>query len=95
MGVMRLSTPYPIIRNICYTLKISVKDGSYHYKIEDVSIWEKHRGDDAHLISSKDIVDQLDESGTPAIEAEHTLNAIDLNLQKLLTLIRNKINSSE
>ncbi len=90
-GEMRLSTPYPIIRKVEYSLEISVKDNGYNYKIDDVSLWEKHRGDTSRIISSKDLVEQLDESGTTAIEAEKILNAIDLNLQKLLRLIENKI----
>ena len=91
-GVIRLSTSYPIVQNVHYTLKLSAKDGGYHYKIDDVSLWERHRGDDrGRLISSKDLVDQLDDTGKPAIEAEHVLNAIDLNLQKILTLIETKM----
>lgn len=90
-GEMRLSTPYPIIRKVRYTLEISVKDDGYDYKIDKVSLWEKQRGDTSRTISSEDLVDQMDESGTTAIEAEKILNAIDLNLQKLLRLIENKI----
>jgi hypothetical protein len=91
-GVIRVSTSYPIVQNVHYTLKLSVKDGGYRYKIDDVSLWERHRGDDkGRLISSKDLVDQLDDTGKPAIEAEHILNAIDLNLQKVLTLIETKM----
>src|SRR5574337_773654 len=59
-GVIRLSTSYTIVQNVHYSLKLSVKDGGYHYKIDDVSLWERHRGDDkGRLISSKDLVDQL------------------------------------
>lgn len=91
IGVIRLPTPYPIIRNLCYTLKFSAKKDGYHYKIEDVSIWEKHRGEEGHFISPKDIVDKMDDPGVSTVEAEHTLNAIDLNLQKMLALIKNKM----
>lgn len=91
-GVIRLSTSYPIVQNVHYTLKLSANDGGYHYKIDDVSLWERRRGDDkGRLIPSKDLVDQLDDTGKPAIEAEHILNAIDLNLQKILTLIETKM----
>jgi hypothetical protein len=90
-GVMRLSTPYPIIRKVNYELKISAKENGYEYKIDEVSLYERHRGYDAHTISSKDLLDQMEESGKPAIEAEKILNAIDLNLQKLLTLLHNRI----
>lgn len=90
-GVIRLASEYPVIRNVHYTLKLSVHKDGYHYKIDDVSLWEQRRGDKGHLVSSSKIVDQLDESGKPAIEAEHVLNAIDLNLQKTLSLVENKI----
>lgn len=91
IGVIRLSTSYPIIRNLCYTLKFSAKKDGYHYEIEDVSLWEKHRGEEGHFISPKDIVDKLDDPGVSTVEAEHTLNAIDLNLQKIVTLLKNKM----
>lgn len=91
IGVIRLPTPYPIIRNLCYTLKFSAKKDGYSYTIEDVSFWEKHRGEEGHFISPKEIVEKMDDPGITTVEAEHTLNAIDLNLQKIVTLIKNKM----
>lgn len=90
-GEIRLSTPYPIIRKAQYSLKLSVKNGGYEYKIDEVSLYEKHRGYKERRIASEDLVDQMEESGVTAIEAEKILNAIDLNLQKLLTLLQNRI----
>lgn len=91
IGVIRLPGTYPIIRNLSYSLKLSAKSGGYEYKIEDVSLLEKHRGDKGRFLSSKDLVDLLDETGPPAVEAEHVLNTIDLHLQKILRLIENKM----
>lgn len=88
---LRLSAPYPIIRKVKCRISIMAKDSSYVYKIDKVSLWEKHRGKDVQELSSEDLVDLMDESGKPAIEAEQILNAIDLNLQKLLTVFKNKM----
>lgn len=90
-GEITLATPYAIIRKVQYALKISVNSNGYEYKIDDVNLWEKHRGDEAKIIASKDIVDQMGDSGNPAIKAEQVLNAMDMYLQKLLTQIENRV----
>lgn len=92
-GEIYLTTPHPIIRKVKFRLSLSAQENGYSYKIDKVSLWEKHRGKDVKEMSSEDLVDQMDESGNPAIDAEHILNAIDLNLQKLLTLLEKNIKS--
>ena len=90
-GVLRLETPYSMIRKLYYTIKIDVEKEGYHYHIDSVFITEKIRGGKTTTISSKELVKRMDISGPTSAQTEKLLNEIDMDFQKLLALLKTDI----
>lgn len=91
---IRLNTPYPLIRNVYYTLELSPTDEGLEYKIDNVYMIEQQRGEEAKTIPSEKILEQLEETGPIASHTEKLLNEIDMKLQKVIAELNNKIKSA-
>jgi hypothetical protein len=88
IGEIRLHSPYSIIRKLQYTIKLTAKDEGYKYHIDSVFIIEHERGGNTVSTPSEELVKKMEVSGPTAIKTEKQLNEIDMDLQKLLALIR-------
>lgn len=90
-GTTTLTTPYSLIRKVVYTLGVTIEDASYQYHIDSVYLLEQERGGKEKQESSDKLLKHMGESGPPAIATEKILNEIDMNFQKLLTLLQKKM----
>jgi hypothetical protein len=86
-GSIRLTTPYQLIRKVEYVLEIAVDNGGYKYRIDSVFLEQTERGEKKIKISSEKMLKAVDVTGPESREAEKQLNELDMNFQKLLTLI--------
>ncbi|MFI5128368.1 MAG: DUF4468 domain-containing protein [Chitinophagales bacterium] len=90
-GIITLATPYEIIRTVGYVLELSVEEGGYKYRIDSVYMKQVQRGGRTMTVPSTVVFKGIEATGPEAVEAEKLLNEIDLNFQKILTLISNDI----
>lgn len=86
-GIVRLVTPYHLIRTVHYVFELSVEDGKYKYRIDSIYMIEKERGGKTTTISSEKMVKAVEETGITSIEAEKKLNELDMNFQKIIALV--------
>ena len=91
-GIIILSSPYPVIKKLHYRLNFVTGNNGYHYSIDSVYLSEKERGGKAVKTPSKDILKNLEVSGPTAMITENLLNEIDMRLQQLLDIIKNRVN---
>lgn len=92
-GETKMKTPYALIRKMIYTFTVSTDEKGYRYHIDSVYVSEQARGEKAKIESSEKLIKQMTESGNPAINAEKILNEIDMNFQKMLAMLKNKISA--
>jgi len=90
-GSIRLTSPYHMIKTLLYTIKLSVRDGAYEYQIDSVYLKQEERGGSTKLISSRELLKGMDVSGEASWITEKQLNEIDMNLQKLLALVKGEM----
>ena len=90
-GSIRLQSPYHVVKNLLYTIQISVNDGGYEYRIDSVYLKETERGGGTRLISSEELLKGMDVSGAASWIMEKQLNDIDMNLQKLIALVNGEM----
>jgi hypothetical protein len=90
-GEFRLRTPHSIVRTVSYIITTKVSDAGYEYTIDSVSLTEKKRGISTTTKSSKEIVEEMEDFGKQAENAERILNEIDMRLQQVLALLKKKI----
>jgi hypothetical protein len=90
-GIIRLKSPYHLIKNILYTITLSVKDGAYKYHIDSVYLQEQERGGTTKLTSSRELLKGMDVSGSASWIMEEQLNEIDMNLQKVIALVKSEM----
>jgi len=90
-GSIRLKSPYHLIKNVFYTITLSVHDGAYQYKIDSVYLQEQERGGSTKLTSSRELLKGMDVSGSASWIMEEQLNEIDMNLQKVLALVNGEM----
>ena len=90
-GVIRLRSPYHLVKDLLYTIKLSVQDGVYQYQIDSVYLNEQERGGKSKLIFSEQLLKGMDVSGEASWIMEEQLNEIDMNLQKLLALVKGEM----
>lgn len=86
-GMIRLNSPYHLIKMLHYIVELTVADGKYQYRIDSVYLEEKERGGAAKRISSEELLKGMDSTGEVASNTEKQLNEIDMNFQKLIDLI--------
>jgi uncharacterized protein with TBP-like fold DUF4468 len=90
-GTIRLKSPYHLIKNLLYTITLSVQDGAYQYKIDSVYLQEEERGGGTKLTSSRELLKGMDVSGEASWIMEKQLNEIDMNLQKVIALVNGEM----
>src|SRR5262245_59047056 len=90
-GAIKLKSPYHLIKNLLYTITLSAKDGGYEYKIDSVYVKEQERGDSTKVISSRELLKGMDVSGSASWIMEEQLNEIDMNLQKVIALVKGEM----
>lgn len=90
-GTIRLKSPYHLIKNLSYTITLSVQDGGYQYRIDSVYLQEEERGGDSKLTSSRELLKGMDVSGSASWIMEEQLNEIDMNLQKVIALVKGEM----
>lgn len=91
-GIIVLSSPYPVIKKLHYQLIFVTGNNSYHYSIDSIYLSEKERGRKTTKTPSKDILKNMEVSGPTAMITENLLNEIDMRIQQLLDMIKNRVN---
>ena len=91
-GELKLKTPYTIIRTVSYSIELTAIENGYEYLIDSVSFSEKRRGEKSTTKSSKEILDNMSEQGSIVGETEKLLNETDMRFQRLLALLKVRIN---
>ena len=90
-GIIRLKSPYHLIKNVLYTITLSVNDGAYQYHVDSVYLQEQERGETTKLTSSRELLKGMDVSGSASWIMEEQLNVIDMNLQKVIALVKGEM----
>ena len=86
-GMIRLKSPYHLIKTLHYIIELSAGDGNYRYHIDSVYMKQKERGGSTEKISSEELLKGMESTGLVALATEKQLNEIDMNFQKLISLI--------
>jgi len=89
-GVLRLKTPFNIIRTVPYSIELRPIENGYEYRIDSVSFTEQKRGEKVTIRSSKEVLGNMGEAD-PVEETERILNETDMRFQKLLDLLKSGI----
>lgn len=90
-GKLKLQTPYYLVRTVTYSIKLSAVDNGYEYQIDSVSFNEQERGKKMVTKSSKEMLDNMSETGAIVGETEKILNETDMRFQKLLAVLKSKV----
>jgi len=90
-GELKLKTPYHLVRIVEYSIKISSTESGYEYLIDSVIFKEQERGEKAVTRPSKEVVDDMGETGKIVGDTEKILNETDMRFQKLLTILKKEI----
>lgn len=88
---VRINSPYPIIRQFNFRLRLQADDGGYAYTITDGLLVEEERGGKKKEMNADDLMDKMEDGGVTAIEMEHQMNEADMKIQKMLVLLRKKL----
>jgi hypothetical protein len=91
-GEFRLTTPYHLIRTVSYSIKVNATSSGYEYLIDSVSFKEQERGEKAVTKPSKEVLDDMEETGKIVGDTEKILNETDMRFQKLLAILKKEIN---
>lgn len=94
-GRFRLKTPYRLIREVEYRLKLEAKNEELEYKIDKVYLHETQRGYVTKSISSKDLIDALEEGGVVVRETEKILNEMDMRFQEIFARLRSYVKTGD
>ncbi|MGV3529654.1 MAG: hypothetical protein ACO1OO_12215 [Flavisolibacter sp.] len=87
-GRLRLETPYRIIREVVYRLKLEAKNEELEYKIDKVYLQETQRGYETKNTPSKDLIEALEEGGAVVKETEKILNETDMRLHEIFARLK-------
>jgi hypothetical protein len=91
-GSIKLLSPFHILKKVEYILELSVGDGVYEYRIDSVHIKQVERGGQTTMIYSQELLIGLDVTVSGFVpgsgNVEKQLNEIDMNLQKLIALVK-------
>jgi hypothetical protein len=91
IGNMRLKGSNAMARTAYFTLQVTAKDGGYSYNIDSVYVTEKKGNGSTQKRSDKELLKNMETTGPVADAAEKLLNEIDMNFQKMLAVLRNKM----
>ena len=87
-GKMKLAHTADGDNMLLYTVKIKVEEGKYKYHNHKVHVAQLKNGHQVKDLSSKELLEGMEVSGDGSRLAEKQLNEIDMNLQKLIVLIK-------
>ena len=90
-GQMKLSTPYPIIRTVSYSITVTTTEKGYEYKIDNVFFRQKERGGKEVVMPSSAVLEGIEETGKVVGETEKIMNETDMRFQKILALLRSSV----
>jgi hypothetical protein len=90
-GKLKLSSTYSLLRSLQFTIKFTITDEEYKYKIDSVYIDQHERGGKTTEIPSEELVKLMDVSGPVAADTEKKLNEIDMEFQKIIALIKREV----
>jgi len=90
-GDLKLSASYPVSRSVNYTIELKPKEGGYKYKIDSVYVTEKKPGETERKRTGKELLKEMEVSGPVSEAAEKILNEIDMNFQRLLAVLKTKM----
>lgn len=88
---MKMKADPRVINHLQYKISFKKKDDGYEYKIDSVFIRQKERGYKTKLISSEQLIKELDNTGPVATQTEKQLNEIDMRFQQLFDFLRNNV----
>ena len=95
-GSIKLASPYHIIKKLEYILELRIDNGKYEYRIDSVSIKQVERGRKTTRIYADELLKGLDLTASGFVPGSGTvekqLNEIDMNFQKLITLVAADMN---
>lgn len=92
-GELHLTTPYPLVRSVFFTITVKPTDTGYEYLIDEVFFTQRERGKKAMVISDKQVIEGIGETGKVVGETEKILNETDMRFQKLLALLKSAVSS--
>ena len=87
-AVVKLPSPYNLVKTLYYTVKLQSNGSEVAYQIDSIYVSIRKRGGKARIISSEEMLKGLGENGKTAMLAERQLNEIDLNIQKLIAIMK-------
>ena len=87
-GNIKLTADYPTTKTLYYLITLKVKDGAYSYLIDSFDIKQAKSGGKTKSILNEEVLKDMEKSGKPSEEAEKVLNEIDMDIQKLIALIK-------
>ena len=90
-GELKLKTPHHLIRTVAYSIKINSTEKGYEYVIDSVIFKEQERGEKPIIKPSRDVLDDMDETGKIVGDTEKILNETDMRFQKLLALLKKEM----
>jgi hypothetical protein len=76
------------MRTVDYSLQLKAKDNGYDYVIDSVSFTEQERGGKAVTKTSKEMLENMGETGKIVGDTEKILNETDMRFQQILAVIR-------
>lgn len=90
-GEFRLKTPHRVIRTVSYTIEVKPTADGFEYAIDSVSMTEIKRGFSTTKKSSKEMLEVMEDFGVQAENMERVLNEIDMRIQHLIVLLKQRI----
>jgi hypothetical protein len=91
MEEMKLNSPYYKIHKLHFLLTLIPREGAYDYRVDSVSVTQQRRGGSTEVLTAKQLLKGIEETGAAAVVAEQLLNEIDMRLQKLIVLVENNV----
>jgi hypothetical protein len=88
---MKLKGDQSVINHLQYSILFKQKNDGYEYRIDSVVLRQKERGYKITLISSEQLIKELDNTGIVATRIEKQLNEIDMRFQQLLDVLHNDL----
>ena len=85
---IRLVSPYHLIKEFTYKVKMHAKENVIGYEISDIELKVHERGGKSKTISSAELLKGIQENGKVAMQAEKHLNEIDMNIQKVIAKMK-------
>ena len=85
---IRLTSPYHLIKQLTYRVKLQPTEESIKYEIDDIRLTIRERGKKAKVYSAQELLKGMEESGPMGMRTEKQLNEIDMHLQKLVAIMQ-------